>query len=317
MKERSIFFLVLLATLSLASVAQSNPPLRILVPLGPGTPSDSVTRLLAPSLSKILGQPVIVDNKPGANGLVAIQELMRSKPDGNTILMGSVSPLAINMALVKNLSYDPRRDLTAIGGAYNASQAWVVKSASPIRSMSELLASAKQQPNKVSAAHYSALTQIQISAFNKMTNAELLMVPYKSTSTAYTDTIGGTIDVTIMDIATAASQVKGGTVRALGLSSTLKGHPLLPGVPPIADYVSDFDFASWSAFVGPVGMPRDVVSRLNAALVQTIQQKDIENKLTETGLTPWSSTPEELSSRISSEVSKWIRLARQADIQAE
>lgn len=317
MLKRFIFILIWVATTPLIAYAQSNTPIRILVPLGPGTPSDSVTRLLAPSLSKILGQPVIVDNKPGANGLVAVQELMRAKPDGNTLLMGSVSPLAINMALVKNLPYDPRRDLTAIGGAYNAAQAWVVKSSSPLRSMSDLLASAKQQPGKISAAHYSALTQIQISAFNKMSNVELLMVPYKSTATAYTDTIAGTVDVTIMDIATAASQVKGGTIRVLGLSSAQKGHALLPGVTPIADSVTDFDFASWSAFVGPAGMPREAVARLNAALVQTLQQKDIETKLTETGLAPWSSTPEELTLRISSEVGRWTRLARQANIQPE
>lgn len=315
MKRRSVLPLLCLAALPLAAYSQSSTPIRILVPLGPGTPSDAVTRLLAPSLSKILGQPVIVDNKPGANGIVAVQELMRSKPDGTTLLMGSVSPLAINMALVKNLPYDPRRDLTPIGGAYNAAQAWVVRTASPIKSMAELVAAAKQ-PGKVSAGHYSALTQIQMSAFNKMTGAEMLLVPYKSTATTYTDVIGGTVDVTIMDMSTAATQIKGGTVRALGLS-TIKRHPLTPDVPPVADTIADFDFASWSAFVGPAGIPRDVVARINAALVQTLKQKDIEAKLIEAGLIPWSSTPEELSARIGTEVTKWTRLARQANIQPE
>ncbi len=316
MKRRSLLPILCLAAMPLLASAQSSAPIRILVPLGPGTPSDSVTRLLAPALGQILGQTVIVDNKPGANGIVAVQELMRSRPDGTTLLMGSVSPLAINMALVKNMPYDPRRDLTAIGGAYNAAQAWVVKASSPFKTMGDLLATAKQQPGKISAAHYSALTQIQVSAFNKMTGAELLMVPYKATSTAYTDTMSGVVDVTIMDMATAAAQVKGGTVRALGLS-TVRPHPLTPGVPPVADTVADFDFASWSAFVGPAGMPRDVVARLNAALIQAVRQKDIEAKLIEAGLTPWTSTPEELSARIGSEVTKWTRLARQANIQPE
>ncbi len=316
MKRRSLLPLLCLGALPLMAAAQSSTPIRILVPLGPGTPSDSVTRMLAPALSQILGQPVIVDNKPGANGIIAVQELMRAKPDGTTLLMGSVSPLAINMALVKNMPYDPRRDLTAIGGTYNAAQAWVVRSSSPLKSMADLLASARQQPGKVSAAHYSALTQIQLSAFSKMTGAELLMVPYKSTATAYTDTLSGTVDVTIMDMATAAAQIRGGTVRALGLSA-VKAHPLTPGVPPVAETVADFDFASWSAFVGPAGMPRDVVVRLNAALVQVIRQRDIEAKMIEAGLTPWTSTPEELTARIGSEVTKWTRLAHQANIQAE
>lgn len=316
MNKRSLLALLCLAALPLAAQAQTTAPIRILVPLGPGTPSDAVARLLAPSLSKILGQPVVVENKVGANGIVAVQELMRAKPDGTTLMLGSVSPLAINMALVKNMPYDPRKDLTAIGGTYNAAQAWVVRTASPYKNMADLLASAKRQPGKVSAAHYSALTQIQLSAFNKMTGSELLMVPYKSTSTAYTDAMSGTVDVTIMDMATATAQIKGGTLRALGLS-TLKRHPLTPDVPPVADTIADFDFASWSAIVGPAGMPRDVVQRLNAALTQAVKQKEIEVKLIEAGLTPWSSTPEELSARINAEVDKWVRLARQANIQPE
>lgn len=314
--RRQLLQLLGLCALPVSSFAQSSASIRILVPLGPGTPSDSVTRMLAPSLSSMLGQPVIVDNKVGANGIIAVQELMRAKPDGNTLLMGSVSPLAINVALIKNLPYDPRRDVTAVGGAYNAAQAWVIRSSSPLKTMAEVVAAAKQQPGRISAGHYSALTQIQMSAFNKMSGAELLLVPYKSTSTTYTDVIGGTVDITIMDVATAATQIKAGNVRALGVS-TLKRQYLTPDVPPVADTVADFDFASWTGLVGPAGMPREVVARINAALVQTLRQKDIETKLAESGLSAWSSTPEELSARINSEVGKWVRLARQANIQPE
>ena len=316
MKRRLLLALLCFAALRPVALAQSPTPIRIIVPLGPGTPSDAVTRILAPSLGALLRQPVIVENKPGANGVVAMQELIRSKPDGSTLLMGSVSPLAINMALVKNLPYDPRRDLTAVGGAYDATQAWVVKASSPIKTFAELVAHAKQHPGKVSAGHYSALTQIQLSALNTMARIDLLLVPYKSTATTYTDLIGGVVDLTIMDIATAAAQTRSGTVRPLGVS-TIKRNVLAPDIPPIADTIPDFDFASWTALVGPSGMPRDVVDRINAALARTLDQKDIVTKLAEAGLTPWSSTPEELTARIDTEVSKWTRLAREANLQPE
>jgi tripartite-type tricarboxylate transporter receptor subunit TctC len=298
--------------------SQSNidRPIRILVPLGPGTPSDAITRALAPSLSTALNQSVIVENKPGANGVIAIQELMRSKPDGNTLLMGSVSPLAINMALVKKLPYDPRTDLTPIGGTYNATQVWVCRNNFPAKNMSEMIAYAKQNPEKVSVAHYSALTQIQCSAIESMASIKLLMVPYKSTTSAYTDLLGGTVDLSIMDLATAIAQVKGGKVQVLGVT-TLKRNTLTPEWPAVAESVSGYDFVSWSALVGPPGMARDSVDRINAALLTSLKRKEVVQAMTDGGVIGWATSPEELKSKINLEVPRWIKLARDANIQPE
>lgn len=318
MKRRTLISAATASLLALNAFAQSpdNRPIRIIVPLGPGTPSDSVTRAIAPSLSTILGQPVIVENKPGANGVIAIQELMRAKPDGTTLLMGSVSPLAINMALVKKLPYDPRRDLTAIGGAYNANQVWVSKTTFPAKTIPDLIAYAKKNPGKVSAGHYSSLTQIQVSAMNTMAGLDLLMVPYKSTTNTYTDLLGGTVDLAIMDLATALAQVKGGKVQALGLS-TLKRNPLAPDWPAISESVPGFNFASWTALVGPAGMPKDVVQRINAALVQSIKKSEIVQTMAEGGVVPWATTPDELKEHIETEVPRWMKLASDAKIQPE
>lgn len=290
-------------------------PIRILVPLGSGTPSDSVTRILAPGMSAHLGQPVIVDNKPGANGTIAMQELIRANPDGSTLLMGSISPLAINMALIKNLPYDPRRDLSCIGGTYQGSQAWVVKNSFPARTFAELIAYAKQNPGKVRAGHYSSLTQIQFSTFNgKIPGGELMLVPYKSTSTTYTDFLGDILDLVIMDLATALTQSKGGRLRILGVT-TPRRSPLAPDWPAIAETLPDYDFSTWSALVGPPGMQRETVQRINAALRQSQRQPDAIKKLADGGVSPWETTPDELKARIDSEVAKWMRLARESNVQ--
>ena len=318
LNRRSVLQTFSLAMIGSSSFAQSGGerPIRILVPLGPGTPSDAITRAFAPALGVALNQPVIVENKPGANGIIAIQELMRAKPDGNTLLMGSVSPLAINMALVKKLPYDPRVDLTPVGGTYNANQVWVCRNNFPARNMSELIAYAKQNPGKVSAAHYSSLTQIQLSAMGSLAGINLLMVPYKSTTTAYTDLMGGTVDLTLMDMATAIAQVKGGKAQVLGVT-TLKRNALAPEWPTVSETVAGYDFVSWSALVGPPGMARETVERLNAALGQSLKRKEVLQAMTDGGVIAWASTPEELKARIDAEVPRWIKLARDANIQPE
>lgn len=290
--------------------------IRIIVPLSTGTPSDSNTRLIAPHLAALLGQTVIVENKPGANGVIAVQEVMRAPADGTTLMMGSVSPLAINMAMVKNLPYDPRRDLTAVAGVYSANHAWVVNAGVPVQTIPELIAYAKARPGQVSAGQSSALVQIQLSAFEKMAGVELLVVPYKSTATNITDLLGGTVDLSLLDMATSIAQLKGGKVRVLGVS-TLKRNPLAPDWPAVSETLPGFDFASWSALVGPPGMPRDVVNRINAAMAQVLKQPDIVEQLKVGGSVPLVMTPDEIKAHLDGEVTKWIRVARDAKIEPQ
>lgn len=294
----------------------STRPIRIIVPLSVATPTDSITRLIAPSLSSLLGQPIIVENKPGANSLIAVQELMRATSDGTTLMMSSVSALAMNMALIKNLPYDSRRDFTPIAGAYSANHAWLVKTNFPARTIPELIAHLKKNPGKISVGHSSALQQLQLAAFDKMAGTEMLMVPYKSTATSLTDFLGGTLDLCLYDMASALAQVKGGQVRVLGVA-TLKRNPLAPDWPAISETLPGFEFSSWSALVGPAGMPQDVVNRINAAVTQVLKQKEMVDKFSEGGTVPLILTPNELKAFIASEVAKSIKVAREANIQAE
>lgn len=316
MKRRLVLQLLGTALPATGVFAQSGSgrPIRIIVPLSTATPTDTISRLIAPGLSALLGQPVIIENKPGANSLIAVQELMRSAPDGNTLMMSSVSALAMNMALVKNLPYDSRRDFTPIAGAYSANHAWLVKSNFPARTIPELIAHLKKNPGKVSVGSSSALQQLQLAAFDKMAGTEMLIVPYKSTATSFTDFLGGTLDLCLYDMATALAQVKGGQVRALGVA-TLKRNPLAPDWPAISETLPGFEFASWSALVGPAGMPQDVANRINAAMAQVLKQKEMVDKFTEGGTVPMIMTPSELKAFIASEVEKSIRVAREAKIE--
>lgn len=320
MKRRSIIKLLGLALPTVTAVAQpvaGGKPIRIIVPTSTGTPSDTITRLVGARISAVLGQPVVADNKAGANGLLAMQELMRSPPDGSTLLMGSVSPLAINMALVKNLSYDPRRDLTPIASLYSGNHAWVVRPSNPVRSMADLIAYAKANPGKISVGHSSALQQMQLSALEKMAGVDLLMVPYKASATNLTDFMGGTVDLALLDMGSALSMAKTNQVRVLAISPA-KRSPLATDVPAVAETVPGYDFSSWSALVGPAGMPRETVNRLNAAMNQVLKQKDIPEKFEQSGAAiPMMMTPDELKAHIDAEVAKWVRVAREARIDPE
>ncbi len=315
---RNVFLFSLSVALSSFANAQDSGGkiLRIVVALGAGTPSDSISRLIAPHLSKHLGHPVVVDNKPGANGVIAVQEVMRSKPDGNTVLMGSVSPLAINTALVKNLPYEPRKDLTPIGVAYTASQAWMVKNDHPLRSFADLIEFAKRNPGKLRAGSYSALTQIQFEAIKRSAGIDILIAPYRATSATYTDLLGGVIDVAIVDMATSIVQSKGGVMRALGITAE-KRSPLAPDWPAVSESVPGYNFSSWSALVGPPGMSKDSVDRINAALVKTLQTPEIQQKLSESAAIAWPTTASELQNHIEKEVTRWGRLAREANIEPQ
>lgn len=319
MQRRSLF--KLLASLALpgtSAYAQSTSgkPIRIVVPLSVGTGTDTVTRLIAPKLSAILGQPIIVENKVGGNGLIGVQDVLRAAPDGTTLLMGSVSSLAINTAMMKNPPYDPRRDFTAIAGAYTANHVWLVRPNFPARTFGEFIAYMQKNPGKVNIGQASTLVKIQLAALQKMAGVEFVEVPYKTLGPTITDVISGTLDMTLIDTGAALTQVKSGQLRALAVSSP-KRNPFAPDWPAVSETVPGFDFTSWTALVGPAGMPRDVVSKINAAMVQVIKQPDMLQRLEQIANVPMILTPDELKSFMDAEVAKWTRVVKEAKIEQE
>ena len=296
--------------------AQAAPsrPVRVIVPLPAGSSNDYVTRVLMPFVGNITGQTYVVDNKAGGNGIIGTMDVVRAAPDGQTLMCGSLSPLAVNVALVKDLPYHPLRDLTPIAGTSMTNHVLMVKADSPIRTVADFLAAARQRPGKFSIGYSTTTVQVQIATMNKLAGIQLLPVPYKGTPATLTDVIGGVLDATLTDPGNALSQVKGGNMRALGVTS-LKRNPATPDWPAIAETLPGFDFPSWNAIVGPAGMPRELVERLSGATMQALKQKEVVDRYAANGTQPLVMGTAELKSYMEAEIAKWVRLAREANIQ--
>jgi tripartite-type tricarboxylate transporter receptor subunit TctC len=299
-----------------ASAQLSRRPIRIVVSLPPGSAIDFQARLIAPYLTASLGQTIVVENKPGGKDIIAVMDVVKSAPDGNTLYMGSQSPLAINVATVKDLPYDPRRDVSPVAGCSLVNHILVVKSDSPAKTFPEFIAHAKQQPGRVSIGYSTSLVQMEIFAINKQAGIDLLSVPYKGTPQTITEVLGGRLTATLLDPGNALGQIKNGQMRALAVTS-LNRNPLTPDIPAISETLPGYDFPAWTAMVGPRGMSREVVSKINAAMNDALKQKDVVDKLAQAATLPYIISPDELKSLIDAETTKWIQLAREANIQPE
>lgn len=298
---------------SVLAQSGSSRPIRLVIPLPAGSAIDVSTRVLTARLTVELGQPIVVENKAGGNGIIGIQEVIRAAPDGYTLLMGSSSPLSINVALTKNLPYDPRRDLTPIAGFNFSNHALMVKTSFPARTFQEFIALAKQK--ELSVGYSTSLVQMQIAALNKA-GLKLLPVPYKGTPPTITDVIGGTLDATMLSTGDAVAQVKGGAMRGLAVAS-FKRNPLVPDWPAISETIPGFDFGAWVALVGPPGMAPDLVKRINAGMNAALKHKETADQLIQTGFVPWFMSPEELKAYIEADIPKWIQRAAEAGIKPE
>jgi tripartite-type tricarboxylate transporter receptor subunit TctC len=319
MKRRSICKgLGLSLALPCSAFAQvtSGRPIRLIIPLSAGSAIDFVARVITPHLSTALGQPIIVDNRPGAEGVIGMQDMLRSPPDGNTLLLGSLSPLAINVAFVRNLPYDPRRDLTPVAAVYTTNHVLVVKSTFPARTFAEFIAYAGQRRGAVSVGHSTSLVQVQIATVNRMAGIQLLPVPYRGTPATITDVLGGTLDATLLGPADAMTHVNSGQMRALAVTS-LQRNPVTPEWPAMSETLPGFDFSTWSALVGPRGLPRDLVNRIHAAVSDALQRQEVIDKLAQNGFVPWVLPPDELSTFIDAETARWVRMAQEANIHPE
>jgi tripartite-type tricarboxylate transporter receptor subunit TctC len=298
--------------------AQTYPSraVRMVVPFPPGTATDLAARMVGQQLSVALGQPFVVENKPGAGGSIAAMDVIRSAPDGHTVLFSSNSAISSNVALLKKIPYDPNTDFSPLAAIGDNMLVLMVKSNFPARNVQELVAYIKQRPGKVSAGYGSSSSQVSIAIFNKLAGVDALSVPYKGIPLAVNDVLGGTLDFTFVDIGNAMAQAKGGNMRALGVTSA-KRNALVPDWPAISEVLPGFDITAWFAVVGPAGLPRDVVDKFNAAVKNALAQPELKDKLATIGLSPTPMTPEQLKAFISAEIVKWTRIVKDANIQPE
>ena len=301
-----------------AALAQPYPnrPVRMLVPFPPGSGSDVAARAIAQQLTATLGQTFVVENKPGAGGSIAAMEVVRAAPDGYTLMVGSSSSLAANVALLKIMPYDPAKDLAPVAGVADSVTALIVKPGFPAKTLREFIAHVKQNPGKINAGYGSSSTQISLAQLNKLAGLEVVAVPYKGTPLAVNDLLGGTLDFTFADLGSVLAHVKAGTLR--GIALTTPRRSALVDWPPIADTLPAYDdITGWIAVVGPAALPREVADKLGNAITQALQHADVKARLTLFGLAPMPKSPEQLKAFIAAEIPKWGRLAREANIQPE
>ena len=301
------------AALAFAAVAQSRDwpqaPVKIIVPFGAGSGADQVARLIGQELSSSLGQPVIVDNKAGAGGIIGATAAARSAADGYTLFVTTNTTQAANPYLYKKLPYDPIKDFTPVSRIANTPALLVAHPSLPVKNLTELIALAKSKPNKLSYASGSAGTLVPGAMLTFESDIEMIHVPYKSIPDGLKDVIAGTVDMMFTDMATGSIQVKAGRVKALGVSS-LKPSALMPDVPPIANTLKGFELLAWYAMYAPAGTPQPVVDRLHQSIVNAMAKPEVSSKFTALGLEPMTSTPKQLADFNLSELEKWGRVIK-------
>jgi tripartite-type tricarboxylate transporter receptor subunit TctC len=311
-----------LAALALAAapaLAQDYPskPITFVVPFAAGSATDQLARALGQSVAADSKQSVVVDNKPGASGFLAAQYAAKANADGHTVLITTNTTHAANEHLYKTLPYDPVKDFAPVTLLGKGGQIMVVNLKMPATTVKEFIALARKDPGKYSFGSGSSSSRIAGELFQQMAGVQLLHVPYKSNPLAITDLLGGQIDMMITDNATGLPQVKGGKVRALGMSS-LKRSPLAPDVPTIDEAgVKGYEMSYWFAAYVPAKTPPAAVKRLHDLLVAATKSAAAKNFYESTGTDAVVSTPDELAKFQGAESLKWGRIIKAANIQPE
>jgi tripartite-type tricarboxylate transporter receptor subunit TctC len=303
--------LVVLARPALAQADYPNRPVRVVVGFAAGGGTDLTTRALQPKLQQLLGQPIVVDNRPGAGGNIATEQVVRAAPDGYTLLMGTIAALAINPTLYRNLGFDPATDLTPISQSGSILNVLVVPADRPWRSVADLLAAARARPDTVTygSSGIGGAGHLAGALFDQMAGVRTVHVPYRGGGPLMTDLVGGKIDYAFATAPTAIPQIESGRLRALGVPTPSRS-PLLPAVPSVAETLPGYEVANWYALVGPRGLPRPVVDRLAGAMRATLEDPEVRRHLAPHGVEPTPSTPEELARFIRDETAKWAPIIR-------
>ena len=319
--KRWLAFLALGLTLAHAALADSWPakPVSLLVPFPPGGSSDVIARLLGVKLTESLGGNFVVDNRAGAGGTIGTAIVKRAAPDGYTLLVTSLGPLVIGPHLMKNLAYDPTRDLDYISVAVQAPNVLVVPAASPYKTVAELIASLKAKPGAMTFASSGNGSSDHITAalFWQQTGTQGLHIPYKGGAPAMNDLISGQVDASFINVNTALPQIKAGKLRALSVTSN-KRSPVLPDVPTMEELgVKGLVVYSWQAVVAPRGLPADIKARLHGAIVAALNAPDVKPKLLEQGFEIVANTPAQFTAFQAAEYARWKQVIEIGKITAD
>jgi tripartite-type tricarboxylate transporter receptor subunit TctC len=308
-----------LALASLGAAAQDFPAKAItfVVPFAAGSATDTFARAVGQAVTAETKQAVVVENKPGASGMIAAAFVAKAPADGYTVLFTTNTTHAANEHLYRKLSYDPVKDFAPISGLGKGGQVMVVRNDLPVKTVQEFIAHAKKNPGKVNFASGSSSSRIAGELLQQMAGIQLLHVPYKSNPLGITDMLGGTIDMMITDTTTGLPQVQAGKLRALAYSADKRSR-LAPDLPTISEAgVNGYEMSYWFAAYAPAGTPPAVVRRLNALLVAATKSGPVTSFYDKTGVDPFTTTPEELAAFQAAETKKWGDIIRKAGIQPE
>jgi len=307
------------AALAAGTAAQDYPtkPIRMIVGFAPGGGTDATARPIALKLGDLLGQQVIVDNRPGAGGNIATDIVAKSNPDGYTVLMGTIAALSINPSLYSKLPFDPDKDFAPVTQAVDSTNVLSLHPSVPASSVKELIALAKTKSLSFGSSGVGGTGHLAGELFNVMAGTKLVHIPYKGGGPAMIDLVGGQVQVVFATGASAVPQIRSGKIKGLAVT-TLKRSALMPELPTIAESgLAGYDANNWYGVLVPAKTPRAIVTRLNKEIVKVLNMPDVKTILFNQGLDAAPTTPEAFGAYIKSERVKWAKVIKAAGIKAE
>jgi tripartite-type tricarboxylate transporter receptor subunit TctC len=303
---------------ALAAQAQNYPtrPVKLIVPFPAGSATDQVARVVGAELQQALGQPFVVENKAGAQGAIAATEVAKSAPDGYTLMLTTNTPQAANVSLFKKLNYDPVKDFTPITRYGTTSFMLMVRPDFPAKDLKSFIAEARSKPGKLSGGYGSSGSQVSLAMLKQLGKLDIVEVPYKGIPQTITDTMGGSLQLTFVDMANALAQQKGGKLRGLAVTSA-KRSSLAPDVPAVAEQLPGYEIIAWFALMAPAKLPEPIVQRLHETNMKALAKPEVKEKFALVGTDVAPMTPAELGKFIQAEVEHWAKLVKLAGIQPE
>jgi tripartite-type tricarboxylate transporter receptor subunit TctC len=320
MSMKKLLAVLFAALLAGNAAAQSWPqkPVRFIVPFPPGGATDISARLLGEKLTQIWGQQVVIENRGGAGGGVGAAEAARAAPDGYTLFFPSGSVVTANQHIYAKMNYDPEKDFIPVTKVVSGPQVLVVPASSPFKSVKELIDHGRANPGKLTFGHAGIGSQTHLAAENFVWQAKLdaVAVPYKGEGPGLAASVAGETSFFVGNVAAALGHITGGRLRALGVTS-LTEAPQLPGVPPIARTIPNFENTGWFGIVAPTGTPKDVVQKVYRDTKKALEASDLRGRLYVQGLAPVGNSPEELAKEMKEESVLWAKVVKERRIQVK
>jgi len=312
---------LLIAPFALPATAQQQYParaIRLVVGFPAGGPTDIVARQMAPKMSESLGQQVIVDNRGGAGGMIATEQVAKAAPDGYTVLMGTIGGVAVAMSLNPNRGYDTLRDLAPISQSVTVTSILVTHPSVPAKSVKELLALARAKPGSLNygSSGNGTITHLAGELLKYMGKVSITHVPYKGGSPALTALVSGEVDLTYENSLIITPHIKSGKVKGIAVTSA-KRSALLPELPTIAETLPGYSASGWYGLLAPSATPKPVITRLHTEAVKALRNPEVVERLSSQGAEPVGNSPEEFNTFIRSEISKWANLVKAANMRTD